>query len=101
MDEPVPQFQGETLEVIQPIPAERTSERTIEEITPQERISERTQIVDAQVPQILEEPDAPVPQLQEENVEVIKLFPPELTSERIVEQIVVFPESPRNPDNPF
>ena len=43
------------------------------------------------MPHILEEPDAPVPQLQEEIVEVIQLFPKECISVRIVEQIVVFP----------
>ena len=81
--------------MIQPIPAERIPERTVEEITHQERISERAQIVDAPVPQILAEPDAPVPQLQEETVEVFQLFSQERTSECIVEQIVVFSEIPK------
>ena len=51
VNEPVPQSQGLTLEVIQPIPAERIPERRVEEIIHQERISERTKIVDVPVPQ--------------------------------------------------
>ena len=58
---------------------------------PQERISERIQIVDMPVLQILEEPV--VPQHQEEIVKVITaLFTAERTSERtVVEQIVDVP----------
>ena len=43
--------------------------------TLQKRIPERTQIVSAPVPQILEEPVAPVSQFQEETVGVIRLSP--------------------------
>ena len=50
---PVPQFQEETVEVIQPIPTECISEHITEGTCPQERTSERTQIVEP-VPQILE-----------------------------------------------
>ena len=41
----------------------------IEGFIPWEHTSVRTQIVDVPVPQILEEPDAPVLQFQEETVE--------------------------------
>ena len=64
VDELVPQFQEETAEVTQ--------------LSPPKRMSERTQIVDVPVPQILEEPV--VPQFQEETVEVIQLSPLALTS---------------------
>ena len=60
---------------------------------PQELISERTQIVDMPLLQMLEE--LVVPQHQEEIVKVIKLFPALFTegriSERTVEQIVDVP----------
>ena len=52
------------------------------QLIPQERISER--IVEHIV-------DVPVPQMQEQIVEVIKVIPQELVSERIVEQIVDVP----------
>ena len=53
------------------------------QLSPLERISERRQIVDVPVPQILEEPV--VPQFQGETVVVIQLSPPDRISERIIE----------------
>ena len=55
------QCRAETLEVIQPFPADRIAEHIIMGTFLQERISELTQIVDVPVPKNLEEPDVPVP----------------------------------------
>ena len=82
--EAVPQFRQETADVVELVLRERVQQRSAEkeileifENFPQERISERTQIVDVPVPQILGELVAPTLHRQEETVEVIELSPPE------------------------
>ena len=77
---PIPEFQEETVEVIQLSPQKHKSVL--------ERMHEQT--VDAAVPQILEEPVAPIPEFQEETVEVIELSTQErkLVPKRMQEQTV-------------
>ena len=62
----------------------------VAEITPEERITERTleQFVDVPMPQIMEEATVPVLHVQERNVEVTQLIPQDRTPKHIAEQTV-------------
>ena len=83
---PVPQFQEETVGVIQLSSRERTSECMVVGISPQKRITEHAQIVQVSVHQSLQDPDASVLRFQEEGtVGMIQLSPREHTSEFIGE----------------